>query len=145
MRRQARAARQRAERRQKRFRAATFAAIVMLVLGLTGYLLVSAFSTPELPEMAGGVIDIAADMSGFDVKEVRVTAGKPVTVRLTSLDNTHHLKRDKPVTLENTIMAYKTLGPTSWESRLAAPVQAWPHANGVLRTVRRHLRELGLM
>jgi hypothetical protein len=31
----------------------TFAAIVMLVLGLTGYLLVAAFSTPELPEMAG--------------------------------------------------------------------------------------------
>jgi len=40
--------------------------------------------------MAGNVIDIAADMGGFDRKTVRVRAGEPVTVRLTSLDNSHH-------------------------------------------------------
>ena len=68
----------------------TFAIIAVLVLGVTGYLLVSAFSAPELPEMAGDVIDVAADMSGFNQKEIRVKAGEPVTVRLTSLDNSHH-------------------------------------------------------
>ena len=67
-----------------------FAIIAVLVLGLTGYLLVSAFSAPDLPKMAGNVIDIAADMGGFDMKEIRVKASEPVTVRLTSLDNSHH-------------------------------------------------------
>jgi len=76
--------------RQQWRRTLTFGIIAILVLGLTGYLLVAAFSTPELPKMAGNVIDIAADMSGFNQKEVRVKAGEPVTVRLTSLDNSHH-------------------------------------------------------
>lgn len=40
--------------------------------------------------MAGNVIDVAADMAGFDQKEIRVKVGEPVTVRLTSLDNSHH-------------------------------------------------------
>jgi heme/copper-type cytochrome/quinol oxidase subunit 2 len=40
--------------------------------------------------MAGNVIDIAADMGGFDEEEVRVKVGEPVTIRLTSLDNSHH-------------------------------------------------------
>nr|MBI2904861.1 cupredoxin domain-containing protein [Chloroflexota bacterium] len=40
--------------------------------------------------MAGNVIDVAADMGGFDMKLIRVKVGQPVTVRLTSLDNSHH-------------------------------------------------------
>jgi heme/copper-type cytochrome/quinol oxidase subunit 2 len=76
--------------RRRRVRAITFGVISLLVLGLAGYLLVSAFTSPELPQMAGNVIDIRADMGGFNVKEVRVKAGEPVTVRLTSLDNSHH-------------------------------------------------------
>jgi heme/copper-type cytochrome/quinol oxidase subunit 2 len=71
-------------------RAGTFAAISVLVLGAAGYLLFKAFWKPELPPMAGNVIDIAADMSGFTRSELRVRAGQPVTVRLTSLDNSHH-------------------------------------------------------
>ena len=90
MNRQQREARRHAQQRRKRMQALTFAVIAVLVLGLAGYLLVSAFSTPELPKMAGNVIDIAADMGGFSTKEVRVKAGEPVTVRLTSLDNSHH-------------------------------------------------------
>ena len=35
-------------------------------------------------------IDVVADMSGFGQNEIRVKAGQPVTVRLTSLDNEHH-------------------------------------------------------
>ena len=40
--------------------------------------------------MAGTVIDVAADMSGFDQSEIRLKAGEPVTIRLRSLDNSHH-------------------------------------------------------
>ena len=67
-----------------------FSGIVLVVLGLAAYLLQSAFSRPELESMAGTVIDIAADMAGFSQSEVRVKAGQPVTIRLTSLDNSHH-------------------------------------------------------
>lgn len=77
-------------RRRRRVRATAFAVVGVLVLGTAGYLLVKAFWRPELPLMAGNVIDIAADMGGFSQKVVRVRAGEPVTVRLRSLDNSHH-------------------------------------------------------
>lgn len=60
------------------------------MLSLAGYLLVKAFSAPKLPEMAGNVIDVTADMGGFDKDEIRLKVGEPVTIRLTSLDNEHH-------------------------------------------------------
>jgi len=82
--------RREAQLRQKRFRSAIFAVIVVGVLGLSGFYLVKAFSRPAVEPMAGNVIEVAADMSGFDQKEIRVKAGQPVTVRLTSLDNSHH-------------------------------------------------------
>ncbi|HLF28352.1 MAG TPA: cupredoxin domain-containing protein [Anaerolineae bacterium] len=80
----------RTQKRRKRMRAVTFAVVAALVLGAAGYLLVSAFATPELPALSGKVIDITADMGGFSMKDVRVKAGEAVTVRLTSLDNSHH-------------------------------------------------------
>jgi cytochrome c oxidase subunit II len=67
-----------------------FGVIVVGVLLLAGSLLVSAFSRPKLATLTGNVIDIAADMSGFDMEVVRVKVGEPVTIRLTSLDNSHH-------------------------------------------------------
>ncbi len=82
--------RQRARERQKKIRAIAFVFIGVVVLGLAGYFLVSAFFKPALPAMAGNVIDVQADMAGFDLKLIRVKAGEPVTVRLTSLDNSHH-------------------------------------------------------
>ena len=39
--------------------------------------------------MAGTAIEVAADMSGFDPTEIRIRAGQPVTIRVTSLDNSH--------------------------------------------------------
>ncbi len=84
-----RQARKHARQRQKRNRAITFSLIVIGVLGLAGYLLASAFSRPVL-EPTDNVIDIAADMAGFDRQEIRVKAGTPVTLRLTSLDNQFH-------------------------------------------------------
>ncbi|MBI3041707.1 MAG: cupredoxin domain-containing protein [Betaproteobacteria bacterium] len=81
---------QQVRRRERRIRAATFAVIGTLVLGAAGYLLVQAFWRPAPPPMAGNVLDISADMGGFSRKVVYVKAGEPVTVRLTSLDNSHH-------------------------------------------------------
>lgn len=77
-------------RRHRRMRARIFTVISALVLGAAGYLLYTAFAGPELSPMAGNVIDIAADMGGFSRRVVYVKAGDPVTVRLTSLDNSHH-------------------------------------------------------
>jgi cytochrome c oxidase subunit 2 len=75
--------------REKRVRVVAFAVITLFVLSATGYLLASAFS-PKTPPPDAKIIDISADMSGFSQKEVRVKAGEPATVRLTSLDNSHH-------------------------------------------------------
>jgi cytochrome c oxidase subunit 2 len=75
--------------RQKKIRALTFGIVVVLVLGAAGYLLVSAFSN-KMPSPAANTIDVSADMGGFSMQEMRVKAGQPVNVRLTSLDNSHH-------------------------------------------------------
>jgi len=85
-----RAARRQARQRQQRIRGAIFAVIMLGVLGLAGYLLYSAFFKPGPPPMAGKVIDVAADMNGFDRPEIKVKVGEPVTIRLTSLDNMYH-------------------------------------------------------
>ena len=63
--------------------------VVLLVLGAAGYLVAAAFS-PKTPPPAANVIDISADMGGFSRTEIRVKVGQPVTVRLTSLDNSSH-------------------------------------------------------
>lgn len=79
-----------ARRRQRRIRSLAYAALVLVVLGLAGYLLRPVlFRTPP-PPLAGRVIDIAADMAGFSTKEIRLKVGEPVTIRLESLDNSHH-------------------------------------------------------
>ncbi len=79
-----------ATQRLRLLRGLAFGAIALGVLIVAGVLLYSAFSKPKLEALAGNVIDVAADMSGFDVKLVRVKLGEPVTLRLTSLDNSHH-------------------------------------------------------
>ncbi|MEW5938305.1 MAG: cupredoxin domain-containing protein [Chloroflexota bacterium] len=79
-----------ARQRQRRVRSAVFVVIVVGALGLAGYFLKSGFSRPAVEPMTGNVIDIAASMSGFDQTEIRVKVGQPVTIRLTSLDNSHH-------------------------------------------------------
>jgi cytochrome c oxidase subunit 2 len=85
-----RATRKKAIKRQSRIRSSIFALIVLGVLGLAGYYLKSAFFRPAPAPMAGNVIDMEASMSGFDNKEIHVKLGQPVTIRLTSIDNSHH-------------------------------------------------------
>ena len=85
-----RARHQQIRQRQEQTRKLTFGLIVIGVLGIAGYLLVGAFFKPGPPPMAGNVIDVEAAMDGFDQYEIRVKVGEPVTIRLTSLDNTHH-------------------------------------------------------
>jgi cytochrome c oxidase subunit 2 len=85
-----RESRRRVRQRERQARAIAFIGVGIVVLSVAGYLLVKAFSVPKLPELAGRVIDISADMGGFDMDEIRLKVGEPVTVRLTSLDNEHH-------------------------------------------------------
>ncbi len=82
--------RREAQLQQKRVRSIAFMVITVTVLGLAGYFIKEAFFRPGPPPMAGNVIDVEATMSGFDQKEIHVKLGQPVTVRLTSLDNSHH-------------------------------------------------------
>ena len=90
MKKNSRSARRGARLRQKRIRTFVFTVIVVGVLGLAGYYLKPAFFRPPPEPMAGNVIDVEASMSGFSMKEIRVKIGEPVTIRLTSLDNSHH-------------------------------------------------------
>lgn len=68
-----------------------FLALAVTVVAAAGYFLKSAIAGPDLPAPSGDVIDVAADMAGFDHPVIRVPAGEPVTIRLTSLDNEYHI------------------------------------------------------
>ncbi|MCL5123909.1 MAG: cupredoxin domain-containing protein [Deltaproteobacteria bacterium] len=83
------AARKQAQLKKQRNEKALFGAIVLVVLGIAGFLLFKSFYKPPLP-VADNVIDVSADMSGFSMTEIRVKVGQPVTIRLRSLDNSHH-------------------------------------------------------
>ena len=85
-----RSERKQARRRQETIRKAVFALVVIAVLSLAGFYLQQAFFRLVPKPMAGNVIDLEADMSGFNQKEIHVRVGRAVTIRLTSLDNSHH-------------------------------------------------------
>lgn len=82
--------RRRIRQHKKRIRTMIYGLIVIVVLGLSTYYLKEAFFRPPPPPMAGNVIDVAADMAGFDKKEIRIKEGEEVTIRLESLDNQYH-------------------------------------------------------
>ena len=58
--------RREARQRRQRIRSGVFVVIVMGVLGLGSHFLYSAFNKPAPPPMAGNVIDVKADMAGFE-------------------------------------------------------------------------------
>jgi len=86
----ARTLRKEARLRRKYIRAAIFGIVAIGVLALAGFYLKQAFLRPPPAPMAGNVIDVAGSMSGFDKTEIHVKVGQPVTIRLTSMDNSHH-------------------------------------------------------
>ena len=70
-------------------RAVVFYSIVAAALAGAVFLLKPAvFGRGPDPDAA--IVDIAADMGGFDRSVIRVRAGEPVTIRLTSMDNRFH-------------------------------------------------------
>ena len=85
-----RTARAQKETLQRRTRGIIFLVIIISVLGVAGYYLKTGLFRAGPPAIAGNVIDIEAAMNGFDQYEIHVKVGEPVTIRLTSLDNTHH-------------------------------------------------------
>lgn len=85
-----RAERQRRERSQRLTRGLIFFVIIVAVLGAASYFLKTGLFRPAPPPMAGNVIDVEAAMNGFNMYEIKVPVNEPVTIRLTSLDNTHH-------------------------------------------------------
>lgn len=87
--RDSRSHRQEAARRKRR-RTATFVAIAIASLSLAVYLLKPAVFGRTGPPADAAIIDVSADMGGFNRSVIHVKAGKPVTIRLTSLDNRFH-------------------------------------------------------
>jgi cytochrome c oxidase subunit 2 len=82
--------RKRAQRHRQNLNKIIFGGVVVVVFSLAGVLLFNAFYKPPLPTIAGNVIDVSADMGGFDKKEIRVKVGESVTIRLRSMDNSNH-------------------------------------------------------
>lgn len=94
------ARRQRRSERKKRggrrgsaggpLRTVAFVTLAAAVLAAAVY-----FIKPALfgggPPPTTGIIDVTADMGGFNRRVIRVKAGEPITVRLTSLDNRYHV------------------------------------------------------
>jgi cytochrome c oxidase subunit II len=75
---------------RKAFGGWVFLALVAGILGTAAYLLKPAF-LGFAPDEEVGVIDVAADMGGFNQAVIRVKVGERVSVRLTSLDNKFHI------------------------------------------------------
>jgi heme/copper-type cytochrome/quinol oxidase subunit 2 len=68
--------------------------LFVLILSTVGILVIrfiSAGVAPDLPTPDPAVVDVSIDMKGFDRDTIRVRAGEPVTIRLTSLDGPFHL------------------------------------------------------
>lgn len=77
-------------RDMRSIRKVVFGIIVVTVLGLVVYLLSSSLES-KTPPPAENTIDVSASMGGFDKDVIRVKAGEPITIRLTSQDNQYHM------------------------------------------------------
>lgn len=68
--------------------------LLVLILTTVGILVIRFMSpaiSPEPPALDPAVVDVTIDMKGFEQDTIRVRAGEPVTIRLTSLDGPYHL------------------------------------------------------
>ncbi len=80
----------RTQQRRNRMLVLISITILILALALASHFLISTIWPPGPTPMADNIIDVAASMEGFDATYVHAKAGEPVTIRLTSLDNSYH-------------------------------------------------------
>ncbi len=91
MTRQRRRARARDARRpQRRRRAATYVALAGIVLALAVWLGSRPLLRRDQATVQGEVLVVQADMAGFRPQVIRAKAGRPITLRLESLDTRFH-------------------------------------------------------
>ena len=77
-------------RRRHHWKGWTYLLIVTVVVAGTGWLLIPALWREGPRSARGDLVDIEATMGGFSTKLLRARAGRPLTVRLTSLDTRFH-------------------------------------------------------
>jgi cytochrome c oxidase subunit II len=91
-----RAAELRAERRRRarrnRVRGLAFGAVVVGVLGVGGALAFGDFLDRPTGSAGAGVIDVQSSMAGFSPSEIRVAAGRTVTINWWTDDAAAHLQ-----------------------------------------------------
>lgn len=77
-------------RRRRQWKRCTYLFIVAAVVAGTGWLVIPALRG-DGPRPAGGdLVEIEGTMSGFSTQVIRAKMGRPLTVRLTSVDTRFH-------------------------------------------------------
>lgn len=64
--------------------------VVVAATATAGWLVLPAFRGEGRPPAGGDVAELSATMAGFSTRVIRARAGRPLTVRLTSLDTRFH-------------------------------------------------------
>lgn len=80
----------RPRRRRRRWKPWAYLLIVATVAAGTGWLLLPALSGAGQRPAGGDLVEIEGTMGGFSTRVIRARAGRPLTVRLTSLDTRFH-------------------------------------------------------
>ena len=76
-------------RQQRVWKKISYLLIVVGATALAGWLLAPAFWS-EGSGSSGAIVEIKGTMGGFSKSVIRAKAGRPLTVRLTSVDNRFH-------------------------------------------------------
>ncbi|MBI2202270.1 MAG: cupredoxin domain-containing protein, partial [Candidatus Rokubacteria bacterium] len=77
-------------RRRGAWKRWTYLVIVLAVGGATAWLLVPRFGAGGPRPAGGDLVEIQGTMGGFSTNTIRAKAGRPLTVRLTSVDTRFH-------------------------------------------------------
>lgn len=76
--------------RSKRWKRWAYLAIVASVIAGAGWLVVPALWPEKSSAVGGDLVALKGTMGGFSTSLIRAKAGRPLTVRLTSVDNRFH-------------------------------------------------------
>ena len=77
-------------RKQRFWKKISYLLIVAGTTGLAGWLLAPAFWSEGSGSSSDAIVEIKGTMGGFSKSVIRAKAGRPLTVRLTSVDNQFH-------------------------------------------------------